>query len=299
VLKSKYPFLTVVYACYKPDETLRQSMAVLFDDIDQAQVVLINNGERQDLAFISSDFPLIQIVQNKKNIGFGAAMNAGFRMALDRKSERVLLLNQDLVFENNALFQLMNAADKFSAFSILSPAGYDSSGAVLDEKFNMYLKNAVLEDANAGVYSVSFVNAAAWLVRTEALAVGGFDPLFFMYSEDEDFAERIIASGRRIGIVMSSKVRHLRKHACSSDRRAAIKRASEMLLSVKRGAGRFLKTVCRELYGSVRIVFGFVPDHRRSLKIVIWSWVLFSTRVLYLKNKQRCFLQRDFSGHLK
>jgi len=289
---SKFPFLTVVFACYKPTEILQESISVLLDNIDEQQIVLVNNGSRESLGYLQAEFPRICILQNRRNIGFGRSMNRGMELALSRGSRYVLLLNQDLAFEPTALQRLVEAAEAREKFAVLSPVCMEGAGVKLDAKFSTYLSQSasVRTFGKDEVVSVPFVNAAAWLIDAGALDIGGFDPLFFMYSEDDDFAGRIRESGREIGIVMSSKARHTRDHACSPSRRSAIKRSSEMLLSVKNRHRSMGVSVCREIYGSARILLGLSPSAPLSIYVTIWSICLFLSRLKWFIDKDRCRL---------
>src|SRR5436853_176799 len=61
------------------------------------------------------------------------------------------------------------------------------------------------------VYFVPFVNAAIWLISRKCIQeVGGFDPLFFMYAEDDDYCCRLRLHGLHIGIVPTAHAYHAR-----------------------------------------------------------------------------------------
>ena len=67
------------------------------------------------------------------------------------------------------------------------------------------------------MYWVGFVPAAAILVRRATLLqIGGFDPLFFMYGEDDDLCRRVLAGGWKIGFVPDAVVqeRILNRRLC-------------------------------------------------------------------------------------
>jgi GT2 family glycosyltransferase len=50
------------------------------------------------------------------------------------------------------------------------------------------------------VYETNFVNAAFWLLSKNCLnTVGGFDPIFYIYGED-DYINRVIGHNLKIGI---------------------------------------------------------------------------------------------------
>jgi hypothetical protein len=55
------------------------------------------------------------------------------------------------------------------------------------------------------------VNAAAWLVSRRCLeAVGGFDPIFFMYGEDDDYCARMRYHGFSCFVISRCRIRHAR-----------------------------------------------------------------------------------------
>ena len=57
-----------------------------------------------------------------------------------------------------------------------------------------------------------FVNAAAWLISKDCLSViGGFDPLFFHYGEDENYCQRARFHNIKIGIANFALIKHDRE----------------------------------------------------------------------------------------
>ena len=59
------------------------------------------------------------------------------------------------------------------------------------------------------LYLFKYVNCAAWLVSKECIRkVGGFDPLFFHYGEDENYCQRVHYHGYKIGVSTIAKIRH-------------------------------------------------------------------------------------------
>ena len=46
------------------------------------------------------------------------------------------------------------------------------------------------------VYNTHYVNAAAWLLPRKTLEmIGGFDPIFFHYGEDDNYMNRVLYHG--------------------------------------------------------------------------------------------------------
>ena len=50
----------------------------------------------------------VQVIENKKNIGVAAANNMGIKLALDQGYQKVLLSNNDIVFDKNIIGDLVN-----------------------------------------------------------------------------------------------------------------------------------------------------------------------------------------------
>jgi GT2 family glycosyltransferase len=63
-----------------------------------------------------------------------------------------------------------------------------------------------------GIYEIEFVNAAAWLISAECIrTVGFFEPLFFLYGEDNNYLQRVTYHGLKIGIAPQSRIYHDRE----------------------------------------------------------------------------------------
>lgn len=188
------------------------------------QVVVVDNGSMDSTLLLVSRFPEVLLLKNEENLGFGMANNIGIRAALDRKAEWVFLLNQDASVEPETVGELVRVSLSHPRFGILSPFQLDGEGRELDARFANHLYRAgarLLSDLYLGqkreVYATTFANAAAWLVTNECLeTVGGFDPLFFMYAEDDDYCNRALWHGFEIGLVPTAVVFHDRPRERSS-----------------------------------------------------------------------------------
>ena len=59
------------------------------------------------------------------------------------------------------------------------------------------------------VYNTHYVNAAAWLLPRKTLEmIGGFDPIFFHYGEDDNYMNRVLYHGFKIGICPKVRIVH-------------------------------------------------------------------------------------------
>ncbi|MCX7549055.1 glycosyltransferase family 2 protein [Xanthomarina sp. F1114] len=182
-------------------------------------VIIVDNASSDDtISFIETYYPNVTLFKQSENLGFGQANNIGIRYALDQGAEHVFLLNQDAYLVDNVLDKLIIVQKQYPAYGILSPIHLDGSGSKLDRKFCNYVayrKNPdfysdfVLGKSLKKVYEVPFVNAAGWLLSRKLLeTVGGFDPLFYHYGEDDNYCQRTIYHNFKIGVVPTAFLLH-------------------------------------------------------------------------------------------
>lgn len=174
-------------------------------------VVVDNNSSDETRAFIKEHFPHIILFEENENLGFGQANNKGISYALNHGAEHVFLLNQDAYLSPNTIDKLISVSTTNPEYGILGPIHTNAGGTRLDRKFSNYVKydmspdfysDFVLNRELQSVYEVPFVNAAGWLISKDCLMkVGGFDPIFFHYGEDRNYAQRVLFHDLKIGIV--------------------------------------------------------------------------------------------------
>jgi GT2 family glycosyltransferase len=124
--------------------------------------------------------------------------------------------------EPDTLQQLTEQSRLHPGYGLLSPAHLNADGSALDHGFANYVRadrcpgfisDAYLQKLKS-VYSLPFVNAAAWLLTRACLEkTGGFNPMFFMYGEDLDYSQRVLFHRLRIGIVPGARIFHARSNA--------------------------------------------------------------------------------------
>ena len=191
-------------------------------DFDQFKVVVVdNNSSDETVATIKQNHPHIKLFEEKENLGFGQANNKGISYALNQGAEHVYLLNQDAYLIGECLAQLLYTQHKYPNYGIVSPIHTNAEVTRLDRNFSNYVRydinpdfysDFVLGKKKKPIYDVPFVNAAGWLISKECLMnVGGFDPIFFHYGEDDNYCQRVHYHGFKIGVVPTSFMVHDRE----------------------------------------------------------------------------------------
>jgi GT2 family glycosyltransferase len=194
----------------------------LFNSTLNSKIILIDNNSTDGTAtHIAEHYPDVILIKLEKNYGFGKANNIGLRIALKNKTDFVLLLNQDAFVEKKTLEQLVNCQMNNRNFGIISPLQLNSTGKELDEKFceeliatknYSLLSDFILKKNNRDVYETSFIMAASWLISGECLEkVGGFDPSFSLYGEDNNYCQRVNYHNYKIGILVNARIFHDRE----------------------------------------------------------------------------------------
>lgn len=188
----------------------------------QLKIVAIDNASSDDtVQYIKNKFPGIKLIESDKNLGFGQANNLGIKYSLEQGADFVFLLNQDAHINPETIEMLVKTHKKHPEYGILSPIHLNGAGDKLDKGFLNYagpeytekLLNDFCLNQVSDVYESRFVNAAAWLISRECLQkVGGFDPIFFHYGEDNNYCQRVIYHGLKIGIVPSLNIFHDREY---------------------------------------------------------------------------------------
>jgi GT2 family glycosyltransferase len=195
------------------------------DSIKQSSVkpftwILDNQSSDDTLERIQRHEIEKEVLVMDANLGFGRANNIGISKALKAGAEYVFLLNQDAYLQKETIQHLMDTADKES-HGILSPIHLNGKGDRLDYNFGKYyvgfdVNPLLLSDALKGKlkasYVLPFVNAAAWFIpRNTFETVGGFDPLFQHYGEDDNYCQRLRFHGLSLALVTDAFILHDRE----------------------------------------------------------------------------------------
>lgn len=231
-------------------------------------IVVDNNSKDETVSFIENNYPKVKLFRQSDNLGFGQANNLGISFALSQGANHVFLLNQDAYIIDNCIENLVCYQKCNPEYGILSPIHITASKDKLDKNFAEYMsyKNSanfysdfVLKKVLQKVYPVPFVNAAAWLISKEVLlTIGGFDPLFFHYGEDNNFCQRVIYHKFKIGVIPIAIIIHDREY-----RRLTISNTKEEILKNKE-----LNLKIKWANINIKGLDGIVK-HKRSLRVII------------------------------
>jgi GT2 family glycosyltransferase len=219
-------------------------------------IVVDNNSSDGTVSFIQKNFPEITLLQQDRNLGFGAANNIGISYALKNEADYVFLLNQDAYLEPDTIDQLIKSHNDHQYFGILSPVHLNGDGTKIDFNFSKYMalnkklqNDSLKKEFSQQIYEVPFVNAAAWLLpRTTIERIGGFDPIFHHYGEDDNYCQRVLYHKMKIGVVHETYVLHDRKNGSKT-----LKSKAEKLKHFERGLKQRWANINVDIDNGIRI----------------------------------------------
>ncbi len=179
-------------------------------------IIVVDNQSTDDTQeFIPSHYPNIIWLPQDKNLGFGQGNNIGIKYALEHEADYLLLLNQDATLQDSTIQKMIEVSD---GHSLLSPLQLNGDGSSIDEMFhyqtlnkarNRMLDDLLVRQSLQKIYPVGEFPAACWFLPVSIIKqIGGFNPLFFHYSEDNNYYQRLMCHGIKSYIVPHAKMFH-------------------------------------------------------------------------------------------
>jgi len=208
-----------IIVTYNGSKWIEKCLDSLINSTIKTDIIVVdNNSSDSTISIIESKYLSIKLIKSPRNLGFGKANNLGLKIANDNNANYVLLLNQDASINMDTLEKLIDIHKQYQEFGIISPVHLNGEGTALDNGFiayassqfgcNNFYSDLYLSNLKE-IYSTKFVNAACWLISEECLKrVGGFDPLFFHYGEDENYTQRVLYHKFKIGICPNTFIFH-------------------------------------------------------------------------------------------
>lgn len=208
----------VIVVTYKGGRWYDRCFGSLRESEMPVQVVAVDNSPgEEDAEYIKTHFPEAYLIKTNENLGFGRANNLGMRYALDNGCDYVFLLNQDAWLDApDTLSKLVTIAEKQPEYGIVSPIHLNSARTSVSMQLGVgahHRNEKLLSDIYlhrvGEIYETNYVNAAAWLLPRKTLEnVGGFDPIFKHYEEDDNYLNRAIYHRLKIGVCPEVRIVH-------------------------------------------------------------------------------------------
>ncbi len=213
------------------------------------EVIVVDNSGAGAIRAMQITSPRLRIIENSVNVGFGAAINQGWRASTCRY---VATLNDDAVASPDWLRLVVAAAELDPEIGLvasqvrLSDDALDSAGIVLSRDGSSKQRGHGCPPCDyARASDVLMPSGSAALYRREMLDdVGGFADEFFLYCEDTDLGLRARRRGWRCRYVPEAVIYHAysRSAGRASELKALLVERNRLFLLVRNFPKRMLIT---------------------------------------------------------
>lgn len=270
-MRAKVAIVIVNYHCAT---LVRRCLASLREHLRKDFLpIVVDNSTEHATGTLQRECPDAILLPSGANLGFAGGCNLGIRYALDRDIPYILLLNPDTRAEQDFLAPLVDIMEQHPAFGLLGPKIQEDTparklwngGGVLN-----WWKGGtrrIVPDPPAGiaVQSVEYLSGCALLLRASAVRAAGFlDERYFLYFEDADYVQQMLAHGWKAGYVHGSVLLHAPSSTTGHQSRDYIYYfARNRIWFMKRWAPRpaypvfLLYTFCVKMPGAL-LVFGLL-----------------------------------------
>jgi GT2 family glycosyltransferase len=195
------------------------------------EVILVDNGSTDGSgARLQREFPHVQLLESKENLGFAGGNNLGIESALQHGSAYVLLLNNDTIVEPTFLGHLVDVGENDARIGILGAKIFYASepqriwyaGGEVIYGIGMcrHRGQGQLDEGNrfSRVENTQFVTGCAMMIKAKVFqSVGLLDARLFVYWEDADFCMRAGRAGYRCAFVPMAQVWHKISTTCGAE----------------------------------------------------------------------------------
>ncbi|NQV89223.1 MAG: glycosyltransferase family 2 protein [Parcubacteria group bacterium] len=245
--------ISVVTVNYKTiDYTIRMLESLFKYHKDEVEVFVVENDSGDDLTTLKKTFPQVKVIESFTNLGFAGGCNLGID---DAKGEYIVLVNPDILFDNDALYQIEREMNNAQAVGIggVSLKNLDGSQQAsvwsfprpIDQLLLLLKVNHIApnlaplkrwlrkEFDYSRSQDVDQVMGAFFCIRRELLdQIGKLDDGFFIWYEEVDYCRRTVLAGWRVRYFKNISARH--KRGSSFDKVATIEKQAILRKSIRR-----------------------------------------------------------------
>ena len=257
--------LGIVIVNWNTRDLLRRCLQTVIaseGDFSCRVVVVDNASDDESAAMVRRDFPKVDLIENRENVGYPRGNNIGLRHLgyhgardVDEGAPRyALLLNPDTEVPPDALYEMIQFMDSRPDIGVAGPklilkdgsldlacrrgfptplvSFYHYSGLAKlfprSQRFGRYNMTFADEDQDLEVDSV--VGAYMQVRKTAIERAGLLDEAFFMYGEDLDWAYRVKQAGYKVWYYPAVKVHHVKRAASGKSPKAQFEFWRAMLI---------------------------------------------------------------------
>lgn len=217
--------IAVVILNWNGEKLLEQFLPSVVKYSPEASIYVVDNASTDSsIAFVKSNFPSIQVIENKENLGFAG----GYNKALSEiNTDIYALVNSDIEVTENWLEPTQAMFEKEPNTAIVQPKILDfknkeyfeyagAAGGFIDQYGYPFCRGRIFEtiEKDNGQYDdnceLLWASGACFFIRSEVYKeLQGFDADFFAHQEEIDLCWRAFNKGYTIKYNYNSLVYHV------------------------------------------------------------------------------------------
>lgn len=195
--------------------------SILKSTYKNIEVIVVDNASSDNSVKIlkekySND---IIVVETGLNLGFSGGNNVGIKLALEKKCDFILLLNNDTVISED-MIEVMLKSSIINEYAVISPKiyYYDNKKVIWSAGADMIWKKGIpaqrgIDEVDEGQYdiecNVEIATGCCLLIHKNIIHRVGFLPDdYFLYYEDTDYTTKIVRDGYKLLYIPSAKMYH-------------------------------------------------------------------------------------------
>ena len=177
------------------------------------EVFVVDNASKDDsVEIVRKRFPMVKVIANNTNVGFGRANNQALR---ESSGQYVIFLNPDTTVEPDSFSAMTTYMKDHPKTGLGGPKVQNPDGSRQDSVAYRYPGHRFgAADLGELPGEIACVLGACQIASAKLLKeIGGFDEDFFLYGEDQDLCLRIRKRGFEIGFIDSAVIMHHGGHS--------------------------------------------------------------------------------------
>ncbi|MBU2494434.1 MAG: glycosyltransferase [Bacteroidetes bacterium] len=302
--------LSIIIVNYNVKEFLQnllQSIEKAASGLSTEIIIVDNDSDDGSKEMLHKNYPLLNLIENKKNVGFGAANNQALKIA---KGKFILLLNPDTIVKEDTFTEMISFFENTPEAGMAGCKVLNSDGTLqlacrrgfpgpwtsftkvtglskLFPKSKLFARyNLTFLDENK-TYEVDAISGSFMMFRRDVYEkIGGFDPDFFMYGEDLDLCYRTQKEGFKVFYVHSTEIFHYKGE---STKRSKIDETKifydAMHLFVKKHfSASFVVEFILQFAIILRKFLAFINVYKYVIISSAFDFILFSLSILLAEN---------------
>jgi GT2 family glycosyltransferase len=225
------PDISIIITSYNTSDILKSCIKSIYKSIDAITYEIIcvdDNSDDGSADMVRNNFPEVQLIKNKENLGYAKSNNIGIRIS---KGRYIVLLNADTEIERRAFDLMAGFMDRTAGAGACSPKLLNPDGSIqhcirsfpsifgvlcqslgLHRLFpnNLITNRYYMKHLNYNqIIEAESIGTTCYMVKREVVEeIGLLDEAFFMYCVDLDLNKRIGLAGYKIFYLPEAKAVH-------------------------------------------------------------------------------------------